>query len=90
MPELRKATVLAVFSLGGFTMVIILFMQTVIVFNMKKSNNLCMSKHFLRISPIVHIRKHTVFPEEFPEAWASDWGEDEYGLWMAFTYKGVR
>jgi formylglycine-generating enzyme required for sulfatase activity len=57
---------------------------------MKKSNNLCMSKHFLRISPIVHIRKHTVFPEEFPEAWASDWGEDEYGLWMAFTYKGVR
>ena len=36
------------------------------------------------------IRKHTVFPEEFPEAWASDWGEDEFGLWMAFTYKGVR
>lgn len=38
----------------------------------------------------MHIRKYTVFPEEFPEAWASDWGEDEYGLWMAFTYKGVR
>jgi formylglycine-generating enzyme required for sulfatase activity len=38
----------------------------------------------------VYIRKHTVFPEEFPAAWASDWGEDEYGLWMAFTYKGVR
>lgn len=38
----------------------------------------------------MHIRKHTVFPEEFPESWASDWGEDEYGLWMAFTYKGVR
>ncbi|MCB1949537.1 MAG: formylglycine-generating enzyme family protein [Burkholderiales bacterium] len=37
-----------------------------------------------------NIRKHTVFPEEFPEAWASDWGEDEFGLWMAFTYKGVR
>ncbi|SES76707.1 Formylglycine-generating enzyme, required for sulfatase activity, contains SUMF1/FGE domain [Nitrosomonas marina] len=35
-------------------------------------------------------RKHTIFPEEFPEAWASDWGEDEYGLWMAFTYKDVR
>ncbi|OQW41885.1 MAG: sulfatase-modifying factor protein [Proteobacteria bacterium SG_bin4] len=31
-----------------------------------------------------------MFPEEFPEAWASDWGEDEFGLWMAFTYKGVR
>lgn len=36
------------------------------------------------------IRKHTIFPEEFPEAWASDWGEDEFGLWMAFTYKGVK
>ncbi len=30
-------------------------------------------------------------PEEFPLHWASDWGEDRtYGLWMAFTYKGVR
>ena len=29
-------------------------------------------------------------PPEFPEAWASDWGEDDYGLWMAFTFKGVR
>lgn len=38
----------------------------------------------------IHIRQHTIFPEEFPEAWASDWGEDEFGLWMAFTYKGVR
>ncbi len=38
----------------------------------------------------MYIRKHTIFPEEFPEAWASDWGEDEFGLWMAFTYKGVR
>ena len=36
------------------------------------------------------IRKHTIFPEEFPENWASDWGEDEFGLWMAFTYKDVR
>jgi len=35
---------------------------------------------------MIKIRKHTVFPE----AWASDWGEDEFGLWMAFTYKGVR
>lgn len=39
---------------------------------------------------MIHIRKHTIFPEEFPESWASDWGEDEFGLWMAFTYKGVR
>jgi len=29
-------------------------------------------------------------PETFPFAWASDWGQDEYGLWVAFTYKGVR
>ncbi|HNP52147.1 MAG TPA: formylglycine-generating enzyme family protein, partial [Nitrosomonas nitrosa] len=36
------------------------------------------------------IRTHQIFPEEFPERWASDWGEDEFGLWMAFTYKGVR
>jgi formylglycine-generating enzyme required for sulfatase activity len=28
-------------------------------------------------------------PAIFPEAWASSWGEDEYGLWMGFTYKGV-
>ncbi len=39
---------------------------------------------------MAHIRTHKIFPEEFPESWASDWGEDEYGLWMAFTYKGVR
>lgn len=38
----------------------------------------------------MHIRNHKIFPEEFPESWASDWGEDEYGLWMAFTYKNVR
>jgi formylglycine-generating enzyme required for sulfatase activity len=30
------------------------------------------------------------FPNPFPAAWASDWGEDEFGLWMAMTYKGVR
>lgn len=36
------------------------------------------------------MRVHTIFPDEFPESWASDWGEDEYGLFMAFTYKGVR
>jgi hypothetical protein len=35
-------------------------------------------------------RIHQIFPEEFPEAWASDWGEDEYGIFMGFTYKGVR
>ncbi|MBK8815870.1 MAG: formylglycine-generating enzyme family protein [Methylococcaceae bacterium] len=36
------------------------------------------------------MRTLAVYPEEFPEPWASDWGEDEYGLWMGFTYKGVK
>lgn len=36
------------------------------------------------------IRQHKLFPAAFPESWASDWGEDEYGLWMGFTYRGVR
>jgi len=26
----------------------------------------------------------------FPYPWASDWGEDRYGLWQAFTYQAVR
>jgi len=30
------------------------------------------------------------FPVIFPEVWASDWGEDTKGIWMAFTYKGAR
>ncbi len=36
------------------------------------------------------MRVHAIFPDEFPEAWASDWGEDDYGIFMGFTYKGVR
>ncbi|MCB1937316.1 MAG: formylglycine-generating enzyme family protein [Nitrosomonas sp.] len=36
------------------------------------------------------IREHKILPDKFPESWASDWGEDEFGLWMAFTYKGVK
>lgn len=35
-------------------------------------------------------RIHQILPDEFPESWASDWGEDEYGIFMGFTYKGVR
>ena len=30
-------------------------------------------------------RIHTIFPAEFPEPWASDWGEDDYGIFMGFT-----
>ena len=30
------------------------------------------------------------FPEPFPLPWASDWGEDEFGLWMGLTLGDVR
>ncbi len=30
------------------------------------------------------------WPESFPDRWASEWGEDEYGLWMAFHYQEIR
>ena len=36
------------------------------------------------------MRTYTTYPDNFPASWASGWGEDEYGLWMAFNYKGVR
>ncbi len=29
-------------------------------------------------------------PADFPAPWACDWGEDRYGLWMAFRYRGIR
>ena len=29
-------------------------------------------------------------PPVFPYPWASAWGEDEYGLWQALNYQGVR
>jgi formylglycine-generating enzyme required for sulfatase activity len=29
-------------------------------------------------------------PQTFPEPWACDWGQDSYGLWLGFNYKGVR
>src|SRR5919109_3308697 len=30
------------------------------------------------------------FPNPFPALWADEWGEDEFGLWMALTFQGVR
>ncbi len=30
------------------------------------------------------------WPESFPDRWASEWGEDEHGLWMAFHYQQIR
>jgi len=32
---------------------------------------------------------HPKSPPVFPYPWASSWGEDRYGLWMALDYKGV-
>ncbi len=29
-------------------------------------------------------------PESFPDRWASEWGEDEHGLWMAFHFQKLR
>jgi len=29
-------------------------------------------------------------PDHYPAVWASDWGEDPWGLWQAFTYKRIR
>ena len=29
-------------------------------------------------------------PEHFPAPWASDWGQDPFGLWQALTYQGAR
>ena len=33
---------------------------------------------------------HNGSPPVFPYPWASAWGEDRYGLWMALDFKGVR
>ncbi|RWX47184.1 Formylglycine-generating enzyme, required for sulfatase activity, contains SUMF1/FGE domain [Candidatus Electrothrix marina] len=30
------------------------------------------------------------WPESFPDRWASEWGEDEHGLWMAFHFQELR
>jgi formylglycine-generating enzyme len=32
----------------------------------------------------------SALPADFPAFWACDWGEDGYGLWMAFRYRGIR
>ena len=34
--------------------------------------------------------RHPLSPPVFPFEWASDYGEDQYGLWVAFIYKNVR
>lgn len=32
----------------------------------------------------------SLFPDPFPAPWAREWGEDEFGLWMALVFRGVR
>ena len=34
--------------------------------------------------------RNSLSPPVFPYPWASEWGEDRYGLWQAFTYQGIR
>ena len=34
--------------------------------------------------------RNELSPPVFPDAWASSWGEDPYGLWQAFVYRNVR
>jgi len=31
----------------------------------------------------------SLFPDSFPEPWAAEWGEDEFGLWMALVYQNI-
>lgn len=38
----------------------------------------------------LEVRAQEKGPATFPETWASDWGEDEIGLWQALTFAGVR
>lgn len=38
----------------------------------------------------VKMYRNHLSPPIFPAAWACDFGEDGYGLWMAFSYQGVR
>jgi formylglycine-generating enzyme len=41
---------------------------------------------------IVHLNGEPsrALPTDFPAFWACDWGEDSYGLWMAFRYRAIR
>jgi len=32
----------------------------------------------------------SIFPAAFPYDWASDWGEDRFGIWVAFAHQGIR
>jgi hypothetical protein len=45
---------------------------------------------FFNLEPIKTMYRNSLSPPVFPVTWASDWGEDQFGLWMAFTLKGVR
>ncbi len=34
--------------------------------------------------------RNRLSPLTFPHAWASEWGQDQHGLWQAFTYNNIR
>ena len=34
--------------------------------------------------------KNWIIPRLFPAAWASGYGEDEFGYWMSFSVYGIR
>ena len=34
--------------------------------------------------------KYPAFPACFPEPWASEWGEDRFGLWMTLIYQNAK
>ena len=36
------------------------------------------------------MNRNRLSPPTFPHAWASEWGQDQHGLWQAFTYKNIR
>lgn len=42
------------------------------------------------MNPLVHTVQINTEPDVFPLDWASDWGQDTYGYFMAFTVYGVR
>jgi formylglycine-generating enzyme required for sulfatase activity len=37
-----------------------------------------------------HINNHNNAPSIFPFPWAEEWGQDQYGIWLAFRLKDVR
>ncbi|MDX1653957.1 MAG: formylglycine-generating enzyme family protein [Candidatus Competibacteraceae bacterium] len=41
-------------------------------------------------SPRQSLSRDASLPDEFPTSWACEWGQDRYGVWLAFRLRGVR